>query len=115
MGTQLPHACGMGYAARLMQKDQVALAFLGDGAASQGDFHTALNFAGVLDAQAVFVIRNNGYAISTPEYRQTRAPNLAARAAGYGIAGVRIDGNDLLTVVATVRDARRLRRYDSGG
>lgn len=113
VGTQLPHACGFGYAARVQGTGQVALAFLGEGTASQGDFHTALNFGGVLNAQAIFLIRNNGYAISTPESVQTRARSLAVRAEGYGIAGVRIDGNDLLTVVQTVREAAE--RARSGG
>jgi len=113
VGTQLPHACGFGYAARILKTDQVALAFLGEGTASQGDFHTALNFSGVLNAQTIFMIRNNGYAISTPESLQTRARSLAIRAEGYGIAGVRIDGNDLLMVVQAVREATE--RARSGG
>lgn len=113
VGTQLPHASGFGYAARMLQTDQVALAFLGEGTASQGDFHTALNFAGVFNAQTIFMLRNNGYAISTPESVQTRARSLAIRADGYGIAGVRIDGNDLLMVVQAVKEAAD--RARSGG
>jgi 2-oxoisovalerate dehydrogenase E1 component alpha subunit len=113
VGTQLPHACGFGYAARILQTDQVALAFCGEGAASEGDFHTALNFSGVLNAQTVFVLRNNGYAISTPESAQTRARSLASRAEGYGIPGLRIDGTDLLMVVQAVREAAE--RARSGG
>lgn len=113
VGTQLPHACGFGYAARRLGTGQVALAFLGEGAASQGDFHVALNFSGVLNSQTIFLIRNNGYAISTPESVQTRAQSLAIRAEGYGIAGLRIDGNDLLAVVQAVKEAAE--RARSGG
>ena len=112
--TQLPHACGFGYAARILRTGQVALAFCGEGAASEGDFHTALNFSGVLNAQTIFVIRNNGYAISTPESVQTKASSLASRAVGYGIAGVRIDGTDLLMVVQAVRDAADRARRGGG-
>ncbi|MCZ6677168.1 MAG: thiamine pyrophosphate-dependent enzyme [Candidatus Poribacteria bacterium] len=113
VGTQLPHACGFGYAAKMLKTNQVALAFLGEGTASQTDFHAALNFSGVLNAQTIFVIRNNGYAISTPESVQTRAPSLAIRAEGYGIPGFQIDGNDLLMVVQTVKEAAA--RARSGG
>jgi len=114
VGTQLPHACGFGYAARLLQTNQVALAFCGEGAASEGDFHTALNFSGVLNAQTIFMLRNNGYAISTPESAQTRARSLASRAEGYGIPGERIDGTDLLMVVQAVREAAERARNGGG-
>lgn len=114
VGTQLPHACGYAYAAKLKKTNEVALAFLGEGTASQGDFHTALNFSGVFRVPAVFLIRNNGYAISTPENRQTAAQSLAARAAGYGMPGVRIDGNDLLAVVHVVRRALEWAREGHG-
>ena len=114
VATQLPHACGYGYAAKILGTEQVVLAFLGEGSASEGDFHTALNFSGVLNSQVVFIIRNNGYAISTPESQQTKASNLAVRAEGYGIAGVRIDGNDLLAVVQTVSEAAARARQGGG-
>ncbi|MAE95969.1 MAG: 3-methyl-2-oxobutanoate dehydrogenase [Deltaproteobacteria bacterium] len=106
VGTQLPHAAGFGYAARLRGTGRVALAFCGEGTASEGDFHTALNFAGVFSSSSIFVIRNNGYAISTPESVQTAAESLAVRAEGYGIAGYQVDGNDLLAVVNVMREAR---------
>ena len=114
VGTQLPHACGFGYAARILQTDQVALAFCGEGAASEGDFHTAVNFSGVLNAQTIFMLRNNGYAISTPESVQTRAGSLATRADGYGIPGMRIDGTDLLMVVKAVQVAAERARGGGG-
>jgi len=114
VGTQLPHACGFGYAARILQTDQVALAFCGEGAASEGDFHTALNFSGVFNTQTVFMLRNNGYAISTPESAQTKARSLASRAEGYGIPGLRIDGTDLLMVVQAVKEAAERARGGGG-
>ncbi len=113
VGTQLPHAAGFGYAMRLQGRDTVALAFCGEGTTAQGDFHTALNFAAVLNSQSVFVIRNNGYAISTPEALQSRAGSLAVKAEGYGLPGVQIDGNDLLMVVLAARQA--VERARSGG
>jgi pyruvate dehydrogenase E1 component alpha subunit len=113
VGTQLPHACGYAWGARYRQTGQVALAFLGEGTASQGDFHTALNFSGVFAVPAVFVIRNNGYAISTPESVQTAAESLARRADGYGIPGYQIDGNDFLAVIHAV--SRAVTRARDGG
>ncbi len=103
VGTQLPHACGYAYAARELATGQVCLAFLGEGTASEGDFHTALNFAGVFRVPCIYLIRNNGYAISTPEAAQTAAKSLAARAAGYGMPGLQVDGNDLLALVNAMR------------
>jgi 2-oxoisovalerate dehydrogenase E1 component alpha subunit len=114
VGTQLPHACGFAYAARIRKTGQVALAFLGEGTSSQGDFHTALNFAGAFNAPAVFVIRNNGYAISTPESVQTAARSLAARGEGYGMPGFQVDGNDLLAVVNVIGQAVNRARRDGG-
>jgi 2-oxoisovalerate dehydrogenase E1 component alpha subunit len=113
VGTQLPHACGYAYAARIKKTGQVALAFLGEGTASEGDFHTAINFSGVFNAPAVYVIRNNGYAISTPESVQTAASNLALRGDGYGVAGVQVDGNDFLAVINAVGQA--VERARAGG
>lgn len=106
VGTQLPHAAGFGYAARLKGTGQVALAFCGEGTASEGDFHTALNFAGVFRTPSIFLIRNNGYAISTPESVQTAAESLAIRADGYGMPGYQVDGNDMLAVLHVLREAR---------
>ena len=114
VGTQLLHACGMGYASKLQGHDTVALAFLGEGTASSNDFHSALNFSGVLQSKVVFIIRNNGYAISTPESVQTKADNLACRATGYGIEGIQINGNDILQVVKTVQYAVDKARQGDG-
>ncbi len=114
VGTQLPHAAGFGYAARLRGTGQVALAFCGEGTASQGDFHTALNFAGVFASPSIFLIRNNGYAISTPESVQTAAESLAVRGEGYGLPGLQVDGNDLLAVVKVVGEAAARARAGDG-
>ncbi len=114
VGTQLPHACGYAWGARYQNTGQVSLAFVGEGTTSTGAFHSALNFSGVFKVPAVFVIRNNGYAISTPESIQTAAESLAGRGAGYGIPGVQIDGNDLLAVVSTVRGAVEAARSGEG-
>lgn len=114
VGTQLPHATGFGYASKIRRTGEVAVAFCGEGTASQGDFHTALNFAGVFQTPTIFVIRNNGYAISTPESVQTAAESLAARGAGYGVPGFQVDGNDLLAMVHTMRAAVARARAGEG-
>jgi pyruvate dehydrogenase E1 component alpha subunit len=111
LATQLPHAVGVGQAARLKGEDTVVMALCGDGATSEGDFHEALNFAAVFAAPVVFLVQNNKYAISVPLARQTAAESLAAKGAGYGVPGVQVDGNDLaaLTVVLTEAVARARR------
>jgi len=98
LATQLPHAVGLAMAARRDGTDTVALALCGDGATSEGDFHEALNFAAVFRAPVVFLVVNNQFAISVPLSRQTAAAALADKAAGYGMPGVRVDGNDLAAV-----------------
>jgi pyruvate dehydrogenase E1 component alpha subunit len=98
VGTQVPQATGFAHAARLAGEDLVVLAYCGDGATSQGDFHTGLNFAGVWKAPVVFLVQNNGWAISVPSSLQTRAESFAIKAAAYGMAGEVVDGNDLEAV-----------------
>lgn len=105
IGTQLPHAVGIAYAARLKGKDDVALVFFGDGATSSNDFHAALNFAGVWRAPVVFACRNNGYAISLPAAKQTASDGFACKAVAYGIRGEQVDGNDVLAVYRATRHA----------
>ena len=114
LATNTPHAVGLAYAARLKKQDQVALALLGDGATSEGDTHEALNFAAVWKAPVVFLIQNNGYAISVPLAKQTAAPTLAAKGIGYGVPSLLIDGNDAAVVYAAVR-ASIERAADGGG
>lgn len=114
VGTQLPHACGSAYASKYQNTDKVCLAFTGEGTTSEGDFHTALNFSGEFEVPAIFLIRNNGYAISTPETVQTRAKSLAIRGEGYGIPGIQIDGTDILAVVHTMNEAVDRARSQQG-
>jgi len=105
IATQLPHATGAAMAADHRGDDSVALAHFGDGATSEGDFHEALNFAGVFDAPAVFLCHNNQWAISVPRQRQTASATLAQKARAYGFEGVRVDGMDPIAVRRTVADA----------
>ncbi|WP_135820150.1 pyruvate dehydrogenase (acetyl-transferring) E1 component subunit alpha [Halostella litorea] len=113
IATQLPHAVGVGMAARYSGDDAVALASFGDGATSEGDFHEALNIAGVFEAPVVFFCQNNGYAISVPTERQTATATIAEKADAYGIEGVRVDGNDVVAVHDVVSDA--VERARNGG
>lgn len=103
LATNTLHAVGLAHAARLTKRDQVALALLGDGATSEGDTHEALNLAAVWKAPVVFLVQNNGYAISVPLAKQTAAPTLAAKGIGYGVPSLLIDGNDAAAVYAAVR------------
>jgi 2-oxoisovalerate dehydrogenase E1 component alpha subunit len=103
LATNTLHAVGLAHAARLRQLDEVALVLLGDGATSEGDTHEALNFGAVWRAPVVFLVQNNGYAISVPLAKQTAAPTLAAKGIGYGIPSLLVDGNDAAAVYAAVR------------
>jgi pyruvate dehydrogenase E1 component alpha subunit len=105
LATNTLHAVGMARAAAIKGEDMVALAMLGDGATSEGDTHVALNFAAVWKAPVVFLVQNNGYAISVPLSKQTAAPSLAHKGVGYGIPGTLVDGNDAAAVYAVVRRA----------
>lgn len=105
IGTQLPHATGMALAAKIKGDDAVIAGYLGDGATSEGDFHVALNFAGVFKAPVVFVCQNNQWAISTPVSGQTAAPTIAHKALGYGIPALRADGNCVLACYAAMQQA----------
>src|SRR5262249_51634346 len=99
---------------RLRGDPVVALAYFGDGATSQGDFHVACNFAGVYKANAILFCRNNGWAISTPASVQTAAETFAQKAVAYGIEGVRVDGNELLAVIEVTRRAAERARSGQG-
>ncbi|MGW4381703.1 pyruvate dehydrogenase (acetyl-transferring) E1 component subunit alpha [Kitasatospora sp. NPDC004531] len=113
LATQVPHAVGLAHAARLAGDDIVALALLGDGGTSEGDFHEGLNFAAVLHAPVVFLVQNNGYAISVPLTRQSAAPTLAHKAVGYGMPGRLVDGNDAAAVHQVLAEA--VERARGGG
>lgn len=114
LATQTLHAVGFAYAGARRGEDTVALAFIGDGATSEGDFHEALNFAAVFKAPVVFFVQNNQYAISVPLSKQTQAPSLAHKAIGYGIPGERVDGNDAAAVLSVVGAAAERARAGGG-
>jgi len=114
IATQLPHAVGVAHAGRLRGEGWVVLAFVGDGGTSEGDAHEALNFAAVYSAPVVFVVQNNGWAISVPTERQMRNTRIADRAVGYGIPGVRVDGNDLVAMWDVMRQAVARARAGEG-
>jgi pyruvate dehydrogenase E1 component alpha subunit len=114
VGSQIPHATGLAYAARAMgETDTAVVAFFGDGATSEGDFHEGLNFAGVWRAPVVFVCQNNGWAISLPRSEQTASETIAQKAIAYGIEGIQVDGNDALAVYRATSEA--LERARNGG
>jgi 2-oxoisovalerate dehydrogenase E1 component len=106
LGPQLGVADGIALAYKLQKKDRASLVFTGDGGTSEGDFHEALNVASVWDLPVIFLIENNGYGLSTPVSEQYRCESLVYKAEGYGMEGVRIDGNNLLTVYDTLRGIR---------
>ncbi|PTX60251.1 pyruvate dehydrogenase E1 component alpha subunit [Melghirimyces profundicolus] len=110
----VPHAAGAGWAFRLREEDHVAIAFFGDGATSEGDFHEGLNFAGVYDANAIFFCQNNQYAISVPLSKQTRSETIAQKAVAYGIHGIQVDGNDALAVYQATKEAADRARRGEG-
>ncbi|MDR4532129.1 pyruvate dehydrogenase (acetyl-transferring) E1 component subunit alpha [Glutamicibacter sp. PS] len=112
--TQLLHAVGVAHAAKLRGEQTVVVAMCGDGATSEGDFHEALNFAAVFKLPVIFFVQNNKYAISVPLAHQSAAPSLAHKAVGYGMAGERVDGNDLMALMAVMGRAVRLAREGSG-
>ena len=106
VATEIPHAVGAAWAARLKGDDMVSLAYFGEGATSAADFHAGLNLAAVRKVPVVFLCRNNGWAISVPRERQTASETIAQKAIAYGMRGERVDGNELLAVHAVTRRAR---------
>ncbi|MCY4369972.1 MAG: pyruvate dehydrogenase (acetyl-transferring) E1 component subunit alpha [bacterium] len=113
IATQLPHAVGHAYAARLAGENLITVVYFGDGATSESDFHSAMNFAGLWKTPTVFLCSNNGWAISMPARKQTAAAALADKAVGYGMPGVQVDGMDVLAVYSATREA--VERARSGG
>lgn len=114
MADGIPVAAGVALALKRQGKGRVAMTWFGDGASSRGDFHEGINLAAVLRLPAVFVCNNNQYAYSTPLTRQTLVPEIAKRAAGYGIPGVSVDGNDALAVYRAAREAVARARRGEG-
>ncbi|MFI2647898.1 pyruvate dehydrogenase (acetyl-transferring) E1 component subunit alpha [Micromonospora fulviviridis] len=105
LATQCVHAAGLAYGESYQGRDTVALAFIGDGATSEGDFHEGVNFAAVFKAPVVYFVQNNKYAISVPLSRQTAAPSLAYKGVGYGVPSEQVDGNDPVAVLAVLTRA----------
>ena len=108
LATQIPQAAGYAYGQKLKGLDACTVCYFGEGAASEGDFHAGLNMAAVLHCPVVFVVRNNGYAISTPTSEQFVTDGIAPRGLGYGIKTIRVDGNDILAVYSAATEARRI-------
>ena len=113
VATQLLHAVGIALAAKVRGTDQVAMTFMGEGSSNQGDVHEGLNFAAIHKLPFVFVVENNGYAISVPWARELAVEDVASRAAGYGIPGVVVDGTDVLACYGAATEA--VDRARSGG
>nr|MDH3077446.1 thiamine pyrophosphate-dependent dehydrogenase E1 component subunit alpha [Bacillus velezensis]MDH3093498.1 thiamine pyrophosphate-dependent dehydrogenase E1 component subunit alpha [Bacillus velezensis]MDH3099087.1 thiamine pyrophosphate-dependent dehydrogenase E1 component subunit alpha [Bacillus velezensis]WGD99501.1 thiamine pyrophosphate-dependent dehydrogenase E1 component subunit alpha [Bacillus velezensis] len=104
--TQVPHAVGIALAGRMDKKDIVSFVTFGEGSSNQGDFHEGANFAAVYKLPVIFMCENNKYAISVPYDKQVACEKISDRAAGYGMPGVTVDGNDLLEVYRAVKEAR---------
>ncbi|KAJ5237490.1 hypothetical protein N7489_007581 [Penicillium chrysogenum] len=120
LATQIPQAAGAAYALKLQdlqnpnRDPRIVACYFGEGAASEGDFHAALNIAATRSCPVVFICRNNGYAISTPTLEQYRGDGIASRGVGYGIDTIRVDGNDVFAVNEAMKEARRLALSDGG-
>ncbi|MBI5157180.1 MAG: pyruvate dehydrogenase (acetyl-transferring) E1 component subunit alpha [Acidimicrobiia bacterium] len=114
VGAHMIHAVGLGWAEQMRGTDRIAITYFGDGATSEGDFHEAMNFAGVYRTPTVFVCQNNGWAISMSRDRQTASETIAQKGIAYGIPGTLVDGNDLLAVFAATRDAVARARRGEG-
>jgi TPP-dependent pyruvate/acetoin dehydrogenase alpha subunit len=114
LGALIPVCAGAGLAFKMRGENRVALTYIGDGGSSVGDFHEGLNFAAVHDIPLIVILENNGWAYSTPVTKQTRVSSFADKAAGYGIPGVKVDGNDVVAVHETVRGAVERARRGEG-
>jgi pyruvate dehydrogenase E1 component alpha subunit len=114
LAVQLPHAVGLAWGLRLQGKPGAVMTFFGEGASSEGDFHEACNLAGVVRAPVVFVLQNNGWAISTSRGVQSAAGRFSLRAKGYGFPGVTVDGNDLFAVYEAASEAVARARAGEG-
>src|SRR5437868_1018227 len=114
VATQLLHAAGVALASKQRKEDAVTAAYFGEGGASQGDCHEAMNFAGIHKLAVLFVCENNRYAISVPQSKQMAIENVADRAAGYGFPGVVVDGNDVLACYAAMSEAHERARRGEG-
>jgi pyruvate dehydrogenase E1 component alpha subunit len=113
VGTQTLHAVGLAWAGKLKGEKIVSIVYFGDGATSKGDFHEAMNFAGVFKTPTIFFCQNNQYAISVPRSLQTASKTIAQKAIAYGFDGIQVDGNDLFAVFAATKEA--VEKARSGG
>lgn len=114
IGCQIEHAAGLAYAARYKGEDAAAVAFIGDGGTSEGDFHEGLNFASVWKAPVVYVVQNNQWAISIPRNNQTGGQTIAQKGIAYGMPVLQVDGNDPLAVTVAIREALDRARAGEG-
>ncbi len=114
VGTQIPHAVGTAWAMKIRKDPHVTLVYFGDGATSENDFHSGMNFAGVFRTPTIFFCKNNQLAISVPLAKQTAAKTLAQKALAYGFEGIRVDGNDVLSVYAAAKAAADKARAGGG-
>jgi pyruvate dehydrogenase E1 component alpha subunit len=114
IGAQILHATGIAMGFKKRNKKNVAITYTGDGGSSEGDFYEALNFAGAFKLPVIFVVQNNGYAITTPFTKQTAAQSIAHKALAAGIKGVQVDGMDVLAVYKAVKDAAERGRNGEG-
>ena len=114
VGTQTVHAAGAAWAAKLRGTKQVSVVYFGDGATSKGDFHEAMNFAGVFNLPVIFLCENNQFAISVPRAKQTRSETLAQKAIAYGFEGIQVDGMDVFAVCRAMNDALEKARSGKG-
>ncbi len=114
VGSQIPHSVGIAYAAKYRGERTFVLCYFGDGGSSEGDFHEALNFAGVFKTPNVFVCQNNQWAISLPRSKQTAAKTIAQKAVSYGFPGIQVDGNDVLALYAAAKEGADRAREGKG-
>lgn len=114
IGSQVNHAAGIAYASKILKKNEVAVATIGDGGTSHGFFYEGLNFASSYDAPLVVIIQNNQWAISTPRHKQTKAKTLAQKAVAFGVPGIQVDGNDVLAMYAATKAAVDYARAGNG-
>lgn len=114
IASQCPHAMGLAWAMKIRDDKHCVLCYLGDGGTSEGDFHEAMNFAGVYGLPVIFLVQNNQWAISIPREMQTRSETIAQKAIAYGFDGVQVDGNDALAVYAATKEAADRARAGGG-
>lgn len=114
IASQINHGAGLAMASKKLKKNEVVVAYVGDGGTSHGEFHEGLNFASVYDAPLIVIIQNNQWAISTPRLKQSKADTLAQKAIGYGMPGIQVDGNDVLAMYAAVKEAAERARNGEG-